>query len=561
MDAKARLLKQLDSLVASAEEQTRLHVSSRQKLYDALVCTYLWWREARVFDGFLEEQYESHNIRARERDGEEKFTRVLRLVWRMDWSDTTPATLQQWSLALRNLHKQYEDNPQTYRSNAHAKLVSLLADAGIRRFIGIEEKTELLDATVDDPHDSGRKRKPSKQSIAEAQEVFSKHLGLAQSYFGQEAKPFASVSINSAVSTNKNLYALALVRKRSDKTFEVLSTVSDETLLNETLVRSYKRNGKTAPVVLRLLVESVATQSLPVMFEQHRYKLTDLSRDKDDEGKSIRQSKRLLFRVHEQDILLSNTRTDCSVVTVIKPNRFPIKANSDTFLNVNDRRYIEQAIVQDRHLNIFTATATEEVPKSDGSTVASHKLLVENTVTGKVRGLYFYSLDVVDEKNKKQASITTKDFPQPRWSCIADTADFAQINASFVSPWLREYGVRINRSKHKLLAIKFGRKGWAFEHYGENANFSHQSDVFLLGNKEADGKAFTALFQTKDLLPALSALDSVDIVSPIHLAANSHYLVIGFKTDLAKFAIWIPTCDKRGRRDATAFVRSGGSND
>ena len=562
MSVKARLIKQLDNLVASAEEQTRLHISSRQKLYEALVATYLWWREANAVDGFLEEQYENHNIRARERDGEEKFTRVLRLVWRMDWNDTTPATLQQWSLALRNLHKQYEDNPQIYRSNAQAKLVALLADSGIRRFIGVEEKTELDDATVDDPRAGGKKAKQSKQATVDAQEIHSKHLGLAKSYFGQEAKPLASVVINAAVSTNKNSYALALVRQRADKTFEVLSTVSDETLLDEALVKSYKRNGKAAPEVLRLLADTVATQSLPIELEPHRYRLTDLSRDKDEEGKSIRQSKRLLFRARERDILLSNTRTGCSVVTCVKPNIFPIQATNDTFLNVNDRRYIEQAIVQDRNLNIFTASITNnEIPMADESRVASHRLVVENTVTGKVRSLYFYNLDVVDEKNKGQASIAAQDFPQPKWSCTADITDFSQINASFVHPWLREYGIRINRSKHKLIAIKFGRKGWRFKHYGESANFSHPSEIFGFGSNDADGAAFTALFQTKDLLPAISALDSIDIISPIQLAANSHYLVIGFKTDLAKVAVWIPTCDKRGRKDATAFVKSGGSHD
>jgi hypothetical protein len=184
--------------------------------------------------------------------------------------------------------------------------------------------------------------------------------------------------------------------------------------------------------------------------------------------------------------------------------------------------------------------------------------VVENTVTGKIRSLYFYNLDVVDEKNKGQASIAVQDFPQPKWSCTADTTDVSQINASFTQPWLREYGTRINRSKHKLIEIRFGRKGWKFGHYGENANFSHQSETFSLGNRDADGTAFTALFQTKDLLPAIAALDSIDIVSPIQLAANSHYLVIGFKTDLAKVTVWIPTCDKRGRKDTTAFVKGGG---
>jgi len=94
MSSKAQLLKELDDLVAQAEKQVRMFKSSRDLLYINLSQTYLWWAKANKVKGLLDSLYKQHNLKTNATDGEEKFTRVLRLVWRLDWADTSKSLLQ-----------------------------------------------------------------------------------------------------------------------------------------------------------------------------------------------------------------------------------------------------------------------------------------------------------------------------------------------------------------------------------------------------------------------------------------------------------------------------------
>lgn len=84
MDKKQELITELESLVQLATEQTEYYKRSNEYLYKGLAGVYLWWRRAREVAGFLEDQYALHDILTRNYGGEEKFTRVLRLVWRLD---------------------------------------------------------------------------------------------------------------------------------------------------------------------------------------------------------------------------------------------------------------------------------------------------------------------------------------------------------------------------------------------------------------------------------------------------------------------------------------------
>ena len=78
MSSKAELKKVLDRLIGDADEQTQLHESSIQSLYRTIGNAYLWWREARKFDGFLEELYAERRLV--QRGGDENFTRLVRLI-------------------------------------------------------------------------------------------------------------------------------------------------------------------------------------------------------------------------------------------------------------------------------------------------------------------------------------------------------------------------------------------------------------------------------------------------------------------------------------------------
>lgn len=139
MTDKKILIKELDEIVELTTKQNYHHVRARGYLYEGFASVYLWWLKAKKVDGFLEEQYKLHNIGGKEHE-QEKFTRVLRLTWRLDWADESRAKLQQWSNALRKIDEEYSTNKDAYRTDAKKKIVLFIEDkGGLRKLIGADK--------------------------------------------------------------------------------------------------------------------------------------------------------------------------------------------------------------------------------------------------------------------------------------------------------------------------------------------------------------------------------------------------------------------------------------
>lgn len=555
MNDKQALLSELDSLVQLATEQTEFYKRSNEYLYKGLAGVYLWWLRARQVEGFLTEQYAQHDILGRSYGGEEKFTQVLRLVWRLDWSGPSKANLQQWSLALREIDKEYQTNTAAYKTEAQDKLVQFIdAQGGIRKLIGADKYFE-----ANEPNAEQKSKRRIGRTEEEKLKLESKHLELGELYFASPSAPsISNIETTKTLAVNRKGYAIALIRQKADKTYDVLGSVNDEAQIARAIISTYKRSNQAAPSVLRLLTEVICTQSLPVALEKHRYTLADATKQKNSEGKPIRQNKRVLFRKGEGDVLFSENRTDCAVVTIAKPVHMPIASSEDVFLNVNDRRYIEQAIIQQQELSFYKTNDDNKIPVSRSGIAASHKLLVENKVTDKQHGLFFYKLSVVGETSRLQASLAHDYGIAPIWQATADRLWLEKLNVQFVGSWLREYGDHITRPKHKVMQFEFGKNGLVIKHYGENGNFSNASPIFDMATVAKTAKPIAPMFAAKDILPVLDGLMQVDMIGDMTLAVNADVLIISYKTELASYTLAVPTCTKVGKRNKAAFAAYGG---
>ncbi len=138
--SKSELRKWLDGLAIEAADQTRLYDSSINKLYHCLSSLYMWWREAKQYEGFLDELYDEFNITTR-RKNEENFVRVIRLTWRIDWDGSRGASLQKWSKALKEIHHEYETNKERYKFNSIDSLILFIRSSGGVSGL-IKDKTE-----------------------------------------------------------------------------------------------------------------------------------------------------------------------------------------------------------------------------------------------------------------------------------------------------------------------------------------------------------------------------------------------------------------------------------
>jgi len=559
MSNKQALITELEKILEHTAQQTIFHRRSKEYLYQGLAWVYLWWRKAHKIEGLLEEQYQLHNISGHNVAGEEKFTRLLRLTWQLDWSDASKATLQQWSLALRELHKEYENNKDAYRTSAQERLAQFIdTTGGIRKLIGADKYDIKHD--IDDNNEPPKKSKTqSGRSEDDKLLIKKRHLEFGIEHFAN-SKSISNIQITKPIAVNRLGYALALIRAKPNGSFAVMATVNEDSQISDAIISSYKRDNTAAPTVLQLLTEVVATQSIPLSLEGNRDRLQDSQKIKNANGEvvNVKQYKRLLFRNQHNDIVLSENRTPCSVVTVVKPNVSVLTSSKDVFLRVQDRRYLEQAIIQQQDLSIYTANEMDQVPVlRDKEVKASHRLIVENKLLKSRRALYFYPLDTVNETSRVQADVNA-DYAEPAlWTGIVDKQWLEMLYASFVDGWLNQYGQHITRGKHKTVRMELGRTQLMFNHYGLGVNLTTPSKKFDLTSVSDTSKPIKPYFLTKDLFPVLASLVDTDLVGSVKIAANEDVLKLTYKTHLASYTVSIPTCTPSAKRNSAAFSAYG----
>lgn len=557
MASKSELKKILESLIAEADEITQLYESSQQRLYLNLGSVYLWWREAKKVDGFLEELYDERKLVSR--GGEENFTRLVRLVWQMDWSGRQAPKLQNWAKALRGLDQEYKTNRDAYEVADPQEKIRQFFDSkggigGVGALVTPMQRTDEDEATA---RNAKTAKKKTKQEVLSEIALIEKHNELGELFYAEEAKPIISVaSKNKKIETTRKGYAVALLRRTKNGTYDILGVTNNDGIIRETIVETYKRNDDNAPQVLRLLAEVIETQALPLPLEKHRPILADTSDVLASDGKTkLKQSRRLVIRASHKDIILSEARSDCSVVTIAVPNQFPLNVKEDISLRAINQRFIEQSIVQSRDL-CFHTTLTQRIEVLDGKDlVASHRLKTKNTVTDKITNLYFYPMSHHKDGNEKQADIDKTAFKAPTWSATVDKEWIDDLNAICVSNWLREYGVQINRDRHKQVMLELS-KDFVLKFYGTRGKYTHEEKQIPKPNVSKGSKNLSFHVRSKDIFPILSALGKQNIRGDVKLNANEDVFTIMYKTECASFFIAVPTCNELGHLNSSVYKKN-----
>jgi hypothetical protein len=553
MATKAQLILALDRLITQADEQEQLYQSSRDKLYTVLAETYVWWRDAVKIEGFLEELYDSHNIKSR--GAEEKFTRILRLIWQKDWSGKESATLQTWSNALRAVHQEVDSNSQEYKSNTATKISQFIHSKGGLRGI-LNNAREVTEFLTDDVKNTSKRSNP--KIIENSLEIKRKHLELGQQYFAKVQRYLANIVTNkSTLISSKDGYAVALVKldSKNPSKSKLLSVSADETLINETIIKTYKRNTENIPYTLRLLGEVIKTQSLPIALENHRDHLLEKSKVLSKDGVAMRQMKRIVIRSSTKDILLSETRTDCSVVTIVKPNTPIVNSRDDLILRINDHRYIEQEIVQTDDV-AFNTSLSENIKKvNDAEIKASYKLEIKNTVTNKIRNIYFYRYSELHEGNRFQSDINKQSIGKFIWSATANREWLENLNNVFTSRWLSELGNQINRKHYKQFRLNLSRREFSICYDGVRDSFDKTESAINLPLVRATSKPLKILLMSKDVLTVFNALSNNDDISSVVISANENVMEFKYKTSLGQYEIYLPTSKIQNKLIRTSFIK------
>lgn len=335
----------------------------------------------------------------------------------------------------------------------------------------------------------------------------------------------------------------------------MLSVSADETLINETIIKTYKRNTENIPYTLRLLGEVIKTQSLPIELENHRDHLLEKSKVLSKEGVPMRQMKRIVIRSSTKDILLSETRTDCSVVTIFKPNIPIVNSRDDLILRINDHRYIEQEIVQTDDM-AFNTSLSENIKKvNDAEIKASYKLEIKNTVTNKIRNIYFYKYSELHEGNRFQSDINKQSIGKFIWSATANREWLENLNNVFTSRWLSALGNQINRKHYKQFRLNLSRREFSISYDGVRDSFDKTESAINLPLVKATSKPLKILLMSKDVLTVFNALSNNDDISSVVISVNENVMEFKYKTSLGQYEIYLPTSKIQNKLIRTSFIK------
>ncbi len=548
----------LEKLIGDADEQTQLYESSIQRLYKTLGEVYLWWREAKKFEGFLEDLYAKHGLVQRGKD--EKFTRLVSLVWQMGWSGHEAPKLQNWAKALRGLHHEYETNRDAYQvQDAAEKIQQFFNSAGGIGAVGmLVTPLQQIDEDVASGKKSPTKKRKSDVEFLNEQQIRSKHIELGEQYFADH-KPYIKniVSNGKPPNVTRKGYAVALVRRTTSGSFDVLSVTNNDYIVQETIVETYKRNDDSLPSILRTISETIKTQTLPIQFEKHRQTMNDLTDFLAIDGKTrLRTAKRLLIRPKSKDILLSECRTDCSAVTIAKPNIFPSNVHEDISLRAINHKFIEQNMLQTRDLCFYTTLTKQIETVTDNSLKASHKLRTKNTVTDRIHTLYFYTQSSRDEGSKRQAEINFESLSSPIWRASVNEGWIQDLHSICISNWLREFGSQLNRDRHKQVLLHLS-KSFEISYDGTRGRYTRRESNIPDPKVNRGSKSLQFYLRAKDFFTIFNSLSQQKILGNIEIAANQHVFTISFATSHASYLIAVPTCNDRGHLDKTAFRAYG----
>lgn len=554
MTNKATLQKRLDSLIADAEEQTQWHQRSQERLYSTLGGAYLWWRESNKVEGFLDELYQERELFHRKK--EENFTRLVRLIWQADWSGDHPK-LQNWARALRGLDHEFRTNRDAYQVKDPIEKICQF----FRSKKGIGAVARTVDPIPDENDETQiptKKLASVKKSDIEklsAQKTHNKHVLLGELSYAEEPPYIKNiVSSSTKIDLTRKGYAVGLMRMNSTGRYDLLGVTNNESIVHDTIVDTYKRNEDLLPPILRTITEAIATQTLPTQFEKFRHDLNDVTSVLARDGKTkLRTVKRLLLRPKMKDILLSECRTGCSVVTIIKPNQFPTNLSCDVFLRPVNHKYIEQNMLQTRDLCFYT-TLSKRIEKVEGEeTKASHRLQIKNTITNRIQNIYFYGLTNQSEGSKKQATINYAELGKPTWIATVDKEWIEDLNSICVANWLREFGPHWNRDRHKQVELRLS-KAFEIGYDGTRGNYTQTEKNIPKPRIERSSKSINFHVRCKDFFTVFNALVRQSVVGKVELAANEHVFTVYYKTEHATYLIAVPTCNNVGHLNTTAFA-------
>ena len=544
---KSKLQKELVQLKELADKQSHLYVSSRTMLYEGLAKVYLWWQDANKEKGLLDKLYADNGIQyKKEIKADENYSPLLRYLWGMDGT-VNSNTIDLWNRALNKVNAAINADKVFYKQNTIQKIITFIDTKGGIRGLAAYDSTQV--DVAKEP-----KLKKTKIDVNVEKKRHEEHLAKGNVYYATNATPIAKFTTKHSLPTADSSIGLGLFRKTKSG-YELLKAIDDKALIEQALIGSYARSTDSVPYTVRLITEIIATQTVPKPLQSLSRSLADKSKFKSADGTAMMMLKRLLYMAEKRVFVLSANRSACSPVTIAMPNKQIIDSKQSVALNINDRTYIENSLIQSGDLNFYTTDTPTKVLAIKGE-AATHKLELENTITKKYRYVRFYPLTIHKSEASKQQAILKRGMKfKAVHTAKLDTNWLAELNGEFLSRWVNGLGKSIKRKEYAVIALAFGKSGITFK-FCQRAN-TYVEEELIKYTHASNAKAITVEVLAKDIIPILNSLVYSDLVGGVTLEVDSKAIFFKYKTKSAEYIVAVPTTNSKGIRNEDYFEAYG----
>lgn len=545
--AQQHLNERLEQLKDAAAEQTQSYESSRDKLYQNLVDTYLWWQDASKDSKYLASLYKQEGIRTRARGGNApNFYPLVRLIWNIDISKRA-STVSYWAKAMLALHETAA-NSYTQSNSLRDDLINHIHDLGglseLRGEKGMTED-ELFAEEDGEIIESTRGRKPGLTGNSEIIETKS-----------QRAKSVVAKaklkSFPSAITNNDDFVVMLARRNRTTNELEIVGTNYDDALVENALLACTDIDRASVTPSLRLIAEALQPHAVPAALEKYRKSFFDKSKlverlQADGTKEKVRENTTLFVDGKTNEIIVTKTPLKATCVTRVKPKKLTLHKGSKLVLRGADRYWIEKELLNNQKLALYAAEPTDKLVENNSETHTRYSLHLSSN--NHKRSLYFYDASEMPEESVKSIGNMKTENLTAHWTIDATPQWLAQFDAKCVRQWISAVKGMFNKPQNKKISLRVSNEALTLLWWWEKADDLYIKSFSMPFNGDAKVEIqqdTQAELYPKDAMLLFSALSSLPLTNSVKLTAagleadDNLHLVVNYETELAKYESALP---------------------
>lgn len=547
----ALLTQQLMQLQDAASVVAGLYRSANRIFYKHVAELYMWWRDARHVQGYLEAAYATTGKKHKSLKQGINFSRLFWLAWGPD-NGLTDDKANRCSRVLNKLHELYESQKQ-YHTDSVAKLGNYLDNnGGINGLVGYGKTVDVDDDSDDGDDDDEVEAAPVLDTpLISTDAMLAELFSSARDFYCAVASP-STVVLDATIPLTADGLGLVLVRKVGSQ-YQLIGASRDDTMVRPVAVQTYLHDYTALPQALRVVVETLSMQCLPRNLQKFYNSLEDDAAKSAMAGK-VKSVRRLLYMHASGEILLSPMHAQSGVVTIAKPKQ-PVFANArnDIFLSTRSRRAVERRLIADSDFNFYQTASVSVIPEFTTPNLASHLIRLQHRfVPNDYVHMDFWPFYTSASSPFAQLAVSSIKSGFGTWQGRLSLAWLRKFALEFTTPWLSNHGLNITRDHQKVFLLAFGMRELTMHFVCRAGRFENEIAVGFDG-ATTGGDVLAVCVLSKDFAVAMQAVADLGVVSEVNLEVDSDVLALRFSTTAADYRLYIPTCTVGGVRSSKHF--------